>query len=138
MPSLSSRMPLDGTEMVMNVALWIGQGVPAAVFLVSGVAGSTRSGERMLATGRTVARIVPPRYPRIAGVSELLGVAGVLLPWSTGVARVLTPVAATGLGVVMVLAAGVHTRLREPRHVLVNLMIMGVALSVAMGRFSEL
>jgi hypothetical protein len=122
----------------MNVALWIGQGLLAAVFLFSGTAKSTQSIERMLATGQTAAKIVPLKYMRVAGVSELIGVLGVMLPWLTGVARVLTPLAATGFGVIMILAAGVHTRLREPRNVAINLVILLVAGFVAWGRFGDL
>lgn len=122
----------------MNVALWIGQGVLAVIFVLSGVAKSTQSRERMVATGQTAAKIVPLPLMRVAGVSELLGVLGLILPWLTGVARVLTPVAAGGLGVIMVLAAGVHTRLREPRNVATNLVILAVAATVAAGRFAQL
>jgi len=122
----------------MNIALWIGQGLLAGIFLVSGTGKSTQSRERMLATGQTAAKIVPVSVMRVAGVSELFGVLGVILPWLTGVARVLTPVAASGFGVVMLLAMGVHTRLREPRNVATNVLILIVAVLVAAGRFADL
>src|SRR5258705_5722639 len=44
------------------------------------------------------------------GVAELLGVAGLVLPWATGIAPVLTPLAAIGLAVVLVGAAATHLR----------------------------
>jgi hypothetical protein len=122
----------------MNIALWIGQGVLAGVFLLSGAQKSRQSVERMIATGQTAAKIVPLRFMRVAGVSELFGVLGVILPWLTGVARVLTPVAAGGFGLIMVLAAGVHTRLHEPRNVAANLVLLAVAVTVAWGRFAGL
>src|SRR5262245_59845004 len=74
----------------MNVLLWIGQGGLAGVFLLSGIGKSTQSRERMLATGQTAAEIVPVPVLRVAGVSELFGALGVILPWLTGIARVLT------------------------------------------------
>jgi hypothetical protein len=40
---------------MMNVALWLGQGLLAAIFLVSGLAKSTQSIETMLRTGQTAA-----------------------------------------------------------------------------------
>jgi len=122
----------------MNIVLWIGQGVLAGIFLLSGAQKSTQSVQRMIATGQTAAKIVPLRYLRVAGVSELFGVLGVILPWLTGIARVLTPVAAVGFGVIMVLAAGVHTRLREPRNVAINVVILAIAGTVAWGRFAGL
>lgn len=122
----------------MNVALWIGQGLLAAIFLVSGAGKSTQSLERMVQTGQTAAKIVPLPIMRVAGISELFGVLGVILPWSTGVARVLTPVSATGFALIMVLAATVHTRLREPRNVATNTLIFALAGFVALGRFADL
>lgn len=122
----------------MNVALWVGQAALAAVFTVSGTLKSTQSTERMLATGQTAAKIVPLPFMRVAGVSELVGVLGVILPWLTGIARVLTPVAAAGFALIMVMAAGVHTRLREPRNVATNMLILVVAVLVAVGRFADL
>ncbi|HEU5475266.1 MAG TPA: DoxX family protein [Actinophytocola sp.] len=122
----------------MNVALWIGQGVLAAIFLVSGFFKSTWSIEEMLRTGQTAAKIVPLPYLRTAGISELFGVAGIILPWLTGIARVLTPLAAVGFAVIMLLAIGVHYRLREPRNIAKNVVIMAVAVAVAVGRFAGL
>jgi hypothetical protein len=122
----------------MNIALWIGQGLLAGVFLLSGAQKSRQSVSRMIATGQTAAKIVPLRFMRVAGVTELFGVLGVILPWLTGVARVLTPVAAGGFGLIMVLAAGVHTRLHEPRNVAANMVILAVAVTVAWGRFAGL
>lgn len=122
----------------MNVTLWIGQILLAAIFLYSGSLKSTQSRDRMIETGQTAAKIVPLPIMRLAGVSELFGVLGVILPWATGIARVLTPVAAAGFCVVMILAATVHTRLREPRNVATNAGILAVAAFVSVGRFGDL
>jgi uncharacterized membrane protein YphA (DoxX/SURF4 family) len=122
----------------MNVLLWIGQILLAVIFVVSGTMKSTQSIEAMLRTGQTAAKIVPLPWLRVAGVSELIGVLGIVLPWLTGVARVLTPLAALGFAVIMVLAMGVHVRLREPRNVLTTAGILVVAVVVAVGRFAAL
>jgi uncharacterized membrane protein YphA (DoxX/SURF4 family) len=119
----------------MNIALWVGQILLAFVCVVSGSMKSTQSRERMIETGQTAAKIVPLPYMRTAGVSELFAVLGLILPWATGVARVLTPVAAVGFGVIMLLAATVHTRLREPRNVATNMAVLAVCVFVAIGRF---
>jgi hypothetical protein len=120
----------------MNIALWVGQALLAFVCVVSGSLKSTQSRERMIETGQTAAKIVPLPFMRAAGVSELVAVLGLTLPWATGVAPVLTPVAATGFGIVMLLAATVHTRLHEPRNVATNLGILAVCAFVAIGRFA--
>jgi uncharacterized membrane protein YphA (DoxX/SURF4 family) len=122
----------------MNITLWIGQVLLAAIFTLSGFLKSTQSRDRMIETGQTSAKIVPLPIMRVAGVSELVGVLGVVLPWATGVARVLTPVAAAGFAVIMVLAAMVHSRLREPRAIATNAGIFAVAVFVSWGRFADL
>jgi uncharacterized membrane protein YphA (DoxX/SURF4 family) len=120
----------------MNIALWVGQILLAFVCVVSGSMKSTQSRERMIETGQTAAKIVPLPYMRAAGVTELFAVLGLILPWATGVARVLTPLAAVGFGVTMILAATVHTRLREPRNVATNMALLAVCVFVAIGRFA--
>lgn len=122
----------------MNLALWIGQGLLAVIFALSGALKSTQSRDRMIETGQTAAKIVPLPWMRVAGVSELFGVLGVVLPWATGTARVLTPVAAAGFAVIMVFAAAIHSRLREPRAIATNAVIFLVAVLVSVGRFADL
>lgn len=121
---------------VVNTALWIGQGVLAALFTVSGVLKSVQSKERMLATGQTGVREFPLPAIRVVAACELVAVAGLLLPQATGVAPVLTPLAALGLALVMVGAAVAHTRIGEPRTAAVNVLIMLLCLVVAAGRIA--
>jgi hypothetical protein len=51
---------------------------------------------------------------RSIGVMELLAAIGLILPAVTGVAVFLTPLAATGLVVMMLLAVLTHIRRRSP------------------------
>jgi uncharacterized membrane protein YphA (DoxX/SURF4 family) len=122
----------------MNLTLWIFQVVLAVVFAVSGLAKSTMSRERLLATGQTGIALFPMPVVRLTAVCELFAVAGLVLPWMTGIAPVFTPLAALGLCVVMVGAASSHARLREPRAVAANVALFGLALTVAIGRFAGL
>jgi hypothetical protein len=122
----------------MNVALWILQGLLAVVFLGSGLAKSTMTKERMLATGQTGVAPFPLPVIRAVAFCELLAAVGLLLPWATGIGRFLTPLAAVGLCLVMVGAAGSHARLREPRNVAVNAVLFALAVTVAVARFGDL
>jgi hypothetical protein len=122
----------------MNLTLWIFQVILAVVFAGSGVAKATMSRERLVATGQTGVAVFPMPVVRLTAAAELLAVAGLLLPWATGIARVLTPVAALGLCVVMIGAASSHLRLREPRNVAINAVLFGLALTVAIGRLAAL
>lgn len=122
----------------MNLALWICQCLLAAVFLGSGALKATMSKERMLETGQTGVREFSLPVIRMIAVSELLAAAGLVLPWLLGVARVLTPLAAVWLAIVMVGAGVAHSRLREPRNVATNVLLFALCVVVAVGRFADL
>jgi uncharacterized membrane protein YphA (DoxX/SURF4 family) len=97
----------------MNIALWIVQGLLVALFLYSGTMKAARSEARLIANGMTGVAGLPTYLLRFIGISELLGAVGLLLPWARNVLPVLTPVAATCLGLIMVPAAFAHAALRE-------------------------
>jgi len=121
----------------MNTTWWIAQGLLAVVFLFSGIFKGTQSKERLLQAGQTgVARYRLPVI-RFIAACEILGALGVTLPWLTGFAPVLTPVAAAGLGIIMMLAARVHAQQREPQNVATNLVLLAVCGLVAVARFAE-
>jgi uncharacterized membrane protein YphA (DoxX/SURF4 family) len=123
----------------MNIALWITQGILAATFAVSGTLKSVQSKERMIATGQTGVAPFPLPVIRVVAACELLAVLGLVLPWSTGVMPVLTPLAAVGLAVVMVGAAVSHWSLREYQQAFgVNLVLLLACTFVAVGRFGAL
>ena len=122
----------------MNLTLWIFQAVLAVTFAGSGLAKGTMTRERLLATGQTGIALFPMPVVRVTAAAELLAAAGLLLPWATGIARVLTPVAALGLCVIMIGAASSHARLREPASVAANGLLFGLALTVAIGRLAGL
>jgi uncharacterized membrane protein YphA (DoxX/SURF4 family) len=122
----------------VSLALWSASGLLALVFASSGIAKATMSRERLLATGQTGIAPFPTYVVRLTAVCEVLAAAGLLLPWMTGTARVLTPLAALGLCVVMSGAAISHASLREPRQVGVNLVLLWTAGSVAACRLAEL
>jgi uncharacterized membrane protein YphA (DoxX/SURF4 family) len=122
----------------VDIALWTAQVLLAAVFAGSGVAKSTMSRERLLATGQTGAASFPMPLVRFTAAMELLAAVGLILPWTTGIAHVLTPVAAVGLGIVMVGAAGSHIRLGELRNVAANGVLFALCLFVAINRFGQL
>jgi len=69
------------------------------------------------------------------GVCEFLGGVGLILPAMTGVKAKLTPFAAIGLSLVMILAAAFHIVRGEFRFFLpLNLVLAGVAAFIAYGR----
>ena len=63
------------------------------------------------------------------------GAIGLIVPPLVHILPVLTPLAALGLAVVMVGAIVVHGRRKEYPNVAVNVVLLGLALFVAWGRF---
>lgn len=120
----------------MNIALWTVQGILAVLFGLSGYAKSTQSKERMIATGQTGVAPFPLPVIRVVAALELAAVLGLVLPWLTDTAPVLTPLAAVGLGVVMIGAAVSHWSLGEYKQAFgANMAVLAACLFVALGRF---
>ena len=118
----------------MNVVLWIVQGLLAAGFGMAGIMKSTQPKEK-LAPRLPWVEDFSPATVRFIGIVELAAALGLILPAVTGIAPVLTPLAATGLAVVMVLAAVIHVRRKEPSGIAVNAVLFALAAFVAWGRF---
>ncbi|TQC42106.1 DoxX family protein [Rhodococcus sp. WS4] len=118
----------------MNVFLWILQAVLAAMFAAAGVLKSTQPKEK-LAKSLPWVEDFSPGTVKFIGVAELLGAIGLILPAVTGIAPILTPIAATALAVVMVLAVITHARRKEPSAIAFNAVILIMAAVVAWGRF---
>ncbi|MGW7130598.1 sigma-70 family RNA polymerase sigma factor [Streptomyces bobili] len=76
-----------------------------------------------------------PATVRFIGIVELAAALGLILPALTGKAPVLTPLAATGLAVVMLLAAVTHARRKENGAMALNTVLLTLAALVAWGRF---
>jgi uncharacterized membrane protein YphA (DoxX/SURF4 family) len=77
---------------------------------------------------------VPQDLAVFIGIAEFLGGVGLILPAITGVKLKLTPWAAIGLTLVMILAAGFHIARGEYNFVLLNLVLGAVAAFIAYGR----
>jgi len=118
----------------VNTALWIVQILLAVAFVGAGAMKATQPREKLEKSLPWVADFSTP-VVRFIGVAEVLGGLGLVLPAVTGIAPVLTPVAATALAVTMVLAAVVHARRREYSAIGVNAVLLLLAAFVAWGRF---
>ncbi|TDD44546.1 DoxX family protein [Nonomuraea terrae] len=118
----------------MNALLWVLQAVLAAVFGLAGAMKSTQPRERLRPVLAWVEDFSPAQV-RLIGVVELLAALGLILPAATGVAPVLTPLAAAGLAITMIGAAVTHARRAEPPAIAVNVVLFVAAVVVAWGRF---
>ncbi len=69
------------------------------------------------------------------GIVEVLGAAGLVLPMATGVLPWLTPLAAVGLAIIVLMAAGFHLRPDERLNALETGLWATIAATVAIGRW---
>ncbi|MGY4771834.1 DoxX family protein [Kribbella sp. CWNU-51] len=122
----------------MNTVTWVFSGILAAIFAYSGAVKATMSRARLLATGQTGIAPFPMPLVRVVAICELLAVVGLFAPWLTDQARLLTPLAAVGLAIVMIGAATSHASLREPKPVAANTTLLALAAFVAASRFAAL
>ncbi|GAA2724628.1 DoxX family protein [Actinocorallia aurantiaca] len=118
----------------MNTTLWIAQAVLAAIFGIAGVWKSIPS-HRTLALQLPWVEDFSMSVVRFIAVTELAAAFGLILPAATGIAPILTPLAATGLVIVMIGAIITHTRRKEPGAVVFNAVLLLAAAFVAWGRF---
>lgn len=117
----------------MNLVLWILQGLLAAMFLMAGIMKSTQPREKLVKQLHWVNDVSTPLV-RFIGIAELAGGIGLILPAVTGIATVLTPIAAASLAIVMALAMVVHTSRREPQAIAFNALLLIAAVVIAWGR----
>jgi hypothetical protein len=119
----------------VNIALWIVQGALALVFGASGVVKATRDKKRLFDDGITWVEDFPAGAVKGIGVLEILAAVGLILPAATGIAPLLTPLAAVGVALLMAGAAVVHVRRGEIAFVGVIAVLLAAAVLVAWGRF---
>lgn len=80
----------------LNYLLWTVQTLLAALFLFAGGMKLVLPIEAM-----TKEILLPGWFLRFIGISEILGAVGLILPWLLGIKRELTPLAASGLALIM-------------------------------------
>lgn len=97
----------------MIIALWIVNAILALAFIAAGGMKILRPKPALVASGLTWADDFADPTVKLIGAAELIGGIGLILPLLTGIAPVLTPIAATAMTVVMVGAITVHLRRKE-------------------------
>lgn len=116
-----------------NITLWILQVLLAILF---GMAGFMKLTAPIADLAKTVpwAANVSEGLVRFIGASELAGALGLILPSLTRIRPSLTPLAAGGLVLVMILAAGFHLTRGETPGIGFNFALALVAGLIAWGR----
>lgn len=118
----------------MNIALWIAQGLLAAMYLMAGAMKTfmTPKAKETLPWAKERS----DGFVRFVGTSELLGALGLILPLITGILPWLTVLAALGLTLIQILAIfSVHLPKKENNVIPVNLVFLALSVFVMYGRW---
>jgi uncharacterized membrane protein len=119
----------------MNIALWIAQGLLAAMYLMAGILKTlnTAKAREQLPWAKNRS----DGFIRFVGTSELLGALGLILPLVTGILPWLTVFAAIGLTLIQLLAIFTeHLPKKEYNIIAVNAVFIALSVFVVFGRWT--
>jgi hypothetical protein len=116
-----------------NRVLWVFQGLLALLFLF---AGSMKLIMPIAAMTKQTP-FLPGPFFRFIGVAEVFGAIGLVLPWLLGIRRGLTPLAASGLVVIMAGATAVTLAIGAGAVAVVPFVVGVLLFIVAYGRWSS-
>ncbi len=119
----------------LNITLWIAQILLAALFLMAGLTKFTASIEEQRSKMEW-AKHISEGLIHFAGIVEIAGALGLLLPSILRKKPQLTPWAAVGLAIVMILAVILNISIGETKAA-VLLVLPAIALFIAWGRFKK-
>ena len=115
----------------LNLVLWSVQVFLALFFLA---AGAPKLIGRGLERWTGFSELPRPMVVFI-GLTEVLGAAGLVLPMATGIVPWLTPLAAVGVGIIVLMATGFHLRADERVNALETGLWASIAAVIAIGRW---
>jgi hypothetical protein len=98
----------------MLIALWIVTALLAVAMLGAGTLKLVRPRTALIDAGMPWAADFTPAAIRVIALLEVIGAVGLILPLITGIAPVLSPLAAVGVAALMIGAVVVHRRRRDP------------------------
>ena len=117
----------------MNIALWSLQGLLAVSMLASGGMKFAKSKSQLVSDFKMAwATDFSEAQIKLNASAEFVGAIGLIVPWATHIAPVLTPVAAVCLIILMLGAARLHLARKEP--FAPPMVIAVLCLVVAVGR----
>ena len=119
----------------LNIFLWTAQIVLAAMFLMAGIMKATQPLEEL---GKSLPWVREAGvFTRVIGITELLGALGLILPSLLRIKPMLTPLAALGIFIIMVLAFIYHLTQGEYAALGINLILAALAIFIAWGRYKK-
>lgn len=118
---------------MLHTGLWVAQVLLALAFGMAGSMKLTMPTEELTQKGMTFVSHYQAGTVRFIGSMEILAAIGLILPAALRRLPILTPMAATGLALVMALATQYHISHHEPA--VANIVLLLLAVFIAWGRF---
>jgi uncharacterized membrane protein YphA (DoxX/SURF4 family) len=129
-------MPIKNSSKVLNNSLWAAQIFLALVFFITGAG-------KLFLPLENLYELIPwtkdanPITIRLIGFSEILGCVGLILPSLLRIKPWLTPLAATGVAVIMLLAIFFNISTGETSVIGINILFFLMSAFVSWGRFKR-
>jgi len=121
----------------MNIALWIAQGLLAAMYFMVGSMKTFQPAKVRENPRMSWAHGQPDNYIRFVGTTEVLGALGLILPLVTGILPWLTVLAGIGLTLVQLLAIfKEHLPKKEYDVIPLNIVLLALTVFVVIGRWT--
>jgi uncharacterized membrane protein YphA (DoxX/SURF4 family) len=119
----------------LHIGLWVVQVLLALAFGMAGFMKVSMPMADLAAKGMGFVNHTPETMVRFIGIAELLGAIGLILPSALRIKPILTPIAAVGIAIIMLLAIREHLSQNEP--IVANVILFALASIVAWGRFKK-
>jgi len=114
----------------MLIAFWIVNALTALIFLAAGSMKVIRPKTALAEMGMAWTVDFNGGVIKLIGAAQVLGAIGMILPVLLDIAPILSPIAATGIAIIMVGAVVVHVRRKEPAAPAAVLLLLAVASAV--------
>jgi uncharacterized membrane protein YphA (DoxX/SURF4 family) len=127
---------MANSHKIIHVSLWVVQVILAAMFIMAGIMKVFQPIEELSKMLPWVSQ-APVALVRFIGISELLGGFGLILPSLFRIRPLLTPYAALGLAIIMMLASIFHFSRGEFSMLGTTIFLLVLALFIAWGRIKK-
>jgi len=120
---------------VLHISLWVAQVLLALAFGMAGFMKVSMPISELATKGMGFVNHTPEALVRFIGFTEILAAIGLILPATLRIKPILTPIAAVGIALIMLLAIKEH--LSQNESIVANIILFVLAIFVAWGRFKK-
>ena len=119
----------------MENGIWVIQGILCLVFLYTGSMKIIVSKEKALELAGPAMGDLTSTQIKLEGISEVLGAIGIVLPVYLDIYPILTPLAAIGLALSMLVALSLNVEHKDKKKVFLNIVLLALSIAVAIYYF---